>query len=109
MHQCGDCPVEISLRGQFFGLARAVERRVELRHRVPNHAGYRPSLHRDFQAGARMLLNIGDFLAAQDVVVIVTDHSDVDYVFLVENSRLIVDTRNAMKGVLAPKAEIVSA
>jgi UDP-N-acetyl-D-glucosamine dehydrogenase len=32
-----------------------------------------------------------------DCVVIVTDHSDFDYASLVEQSRLIVDTRNALK------------
>jgi UDP-N-acetyl-D-glucosamine dehydrogenase len=48
----------------------------------------------------------GDFLNAQemlpsidaaDCVVIVTDHSNVDYAAVVERSKLIVDTRNALK------------
>ena len=34
-----------------------------------------------------------------DCVVIVTDHSDVDYDFVVKNSKLVVDTRNILKGV----------
>lgn len=34
-----------------------------------------------------------------DCVVIVTDHSNVDYKFIVENSPLIIDTRNVLKGV----------
>lgn len=33
-----------------------------------------------------------------DCVVIVTDHSGIDYRWLVANARLIVDTRNALKG-----------
>jgi UDP-N-acetyl-D-glucosamine dehydrogenase len=37
-------------------------------------------------------------VAAADCVVIVTDHSGVDYASVVANSRLIVDTRNALKG-----------
>jgi len=34
-----------------------------------------------------------------DCVVIVTDHSSVDYGFIVRNSKLIVDTRNVLKNV----------
>ena len=41
--------------------------------------------------------------AAADCVVIVTDHSSFDYPALVERSRLIVDTRNALKGIGSPK------
>jgi UDP-N-acetyl-D-glucosamine dehydrogenase len=36
--------------------------------------------------------------AEADCVVIVTDHSAFDYQALVRNSRLVVDTRNALKG-----------
>jgi len=38
-------------------------------------------------------------------VVIVTDHKDFDYARVVECSKLIVDTRNALKG--NPSAKIV--
>jgi UDP-N-acetyl-D-glucosamine dehydrogenase len=41
--------------------------------------------------------------AAADCVVIITDHSSFDYKALVERSRLIVDTRNALKGIGSPK------
>ncbi|MBN1963483.1 MAG: nucleotide sugar dehydrogenase [Anaerolineae bacterium] len=37
------------------------------------------------------------WLKAADIVVIVTDHSDFDYDWIVENSKLVVDTRNATK------------
>ena len=40
---------------------------------------------------------------AADCVVIVTDHSGVDYRSLVERSSLIVDTRNALKGFRSEK------
>ncbi|HEY2380070.1 MAG TPA: nucleotide sugar dehydrogenase [Terriglobia bacterium] len=40
---------------------------------------------------------------AADCVVIVTDHSAVDYTGVVERSKLIVDTRNALKGFRSPK------
>jgi UDP-N-acetyl-D-glucosamine dehydrogenase len=40
-----------------------------------------------------------DYLAEQDCVLIVTDHSSFDYPFIAEHSRLIVDTRNALRAV----------
>jgi UDP-N-acetyl-D-glucosamine dehydrogenase len=41
--------------------------------------------------------------AAADCVVIVTDHSGFDYAALVERSKLIVDTRNALKSYVSDK------
>jgi UDP-N-acetyl-D-glucosamine dehydrogenase len=50
-----------------------------------------------------------EFLRGQDCVVIVTDHDDVDYEFVVANCRLIVDTRNATAGMDNPGCQIVKA
>jgi UDP-N-acetyl-D-glucosamine dehydrogenase len=50
-----------------------------------------------------------EYLQAQDCVLIVTDHSRYDWTWIGEYAPLIVDTRNAMKNVIAPKAKIVSA
>lgn len=36
-------------------------------------------------------------LTAQDAVIIVTDHSDIDYGFVAAHSSLVIDTRNAAK------------
>ena len=36
-------------------------------------------------------------LSAADAVLVITDHSNVDYHLVVRNSRLILDTRNALK------------
>ena len=44
-----------------------------------------------------------DNLAQYDAVVIVTDHSTYDYKAIVEQSQLVVDTRNATKGIESPK------
>ena len=41
--------------------------------------------------------------AEADCVVIVTDHAAFDYRALVDRSRLIVDTRNALKGMTSDK------
>jgi UDP-N-acetyl-D-glucosamine dehydrogenase len=40
-----------------------------------------------------------EFLAVQDCVVIVTDHSSFNYEWIVQHAPLVVDTRNATKGV----------
>ena len=44
-------------------------------------------------------------VADADCVVIITDHKGFDYGALVQNSKLIVDTRNALKGVNSPKIQ----
>jgi len=46
----------------------------------------------------------GEAAAAEaDCVVIVTDHAAFDYQALVDRSRLVVDTRNALKGIVSGK------
>jgi UDP-N-acetyl-D-glucosamine dehydrogenase len=50
-----------------------------------------------------------EFLAEQDCVVIVTDHSAYDWDLIVENARLVVDTRNATADCATPSARIVKA
>jgi len=44
-----------------------------------------------------------DNLAQFDAVVIVTDHTSYDYKAIVEQSQLVIDTRNATKGIDSPK------
>jgi len=44
-----------------------------------------------------------DNLGVYDCVLIVTDHSDYDYAKIVRESNLVVDTRNATKGISSPK------
>ncbi|MGA2652103.1 MAG: nucleotide sugar dehydrogenase [Terracidiphilus sp.] len=44
-----------------------------------------------------------DNLAQYDAVVIVTDHSTYNYKSIVDQSQLVVDTRNATKGIGSPK------
>jgi len=46
------------------------------------------------------------FLNDQDAVLISTDHSDFDYEFIVENSDLVIDTRNATQFVASGKSKI---
>ena len=48
-------------------------------------------------------------LVAADCVVIVTNHDVIDYNLIGTHSKLVVDTRNAMKSVVSPNARIVKA
>ncbi|MBZ5570621.1 MAG: nucleotide sugar dehydrogenase [Acidobacteriia bacterium] len=53
----------------------------------------------DLQMKCVPLDNLGQY----DCVLIVTDHSDYDYARIVRESQLVVDTRNATKGIKSPK------
>lgn len=48
-----------------------------------------------------------ELLAQADCVLILTDHSNVDYNQVASSARLIVDTRNAMKNVISNRDKII--
>lgn len=48
-----------------------------------------------------------ELLESVDCVVILTDHSGVDYDFVVQHARAVVDTRNATRGVAAGLEKVV--
>ena len=50
-----------------------------------------------------------EILAQMDAVIIVTDHSDYDFAEIVTHSNLIIDTRNATKGIKGAEEKIVMA
>jgi len=70
---------------------------------VSYHDPYFPFIGRgrkyDLQMKRAELENIGQY----DCIVIVTDHSDYDYNHIVREAQLVVDTRNATKGIESPK------
>ena len=47
-----------------------------------------------------------DYLASLDCALITTDHTSVDYVFVVQHASLIVDTRNATRSVAEDRVKI---
>jgi UDP-N-acetyl-D-glucosamine dehydrogenase len=55
--------------------------------------------HYDLNMTNTPLDNLGRF----DAVLIVTDHSKYDYKVIVEQAQLVIDTRNATKGIDSPK------
>ena len=47
------------------------------------------------------------YLSQQDMILILTNHSNIDYNWLVDNSRVILDTRNACKGIKSDKIRLL--
>jgi UDP-N-acetyl-D-glucosamine dehydrogenase len=64
---------------------------------------YFPTVGRGRKYDLQMKCTPLDNLAQYDCVLIVTDHSDYDYQRIVRESQLVVDTRNATKGIKSPK------
>jgi UDP-N-acetyl-D-glucosamine dehydrogenase len=73
----------------------------------PHVARLRKTRQYDFPLESRELT--AEFLASQDCVLIVTDHSAYDYDFIVRHSNLVLDTRNATKNVRDGREKIVKA
>ena len=73
---------------------------------VVYHDPYVPRFDVDDLAMTRVNLD-RDALWTADCVVITTDHSSYDWKWVVQNSRLIVDTRNATRGVGTGHARVV--
>jgi len=64
---------------------------------------YFPFVGRGRKYDLQMTRSSLDDLGKYDCVLIVTDHSDYDYQRIVRESQLVVDTRNALKGIDSPK------
>jgi UDP-N-acetyl-D-glucosamine dehydrogenase len=84
---------------------------VEKGAKVDYNDPYIPKTHRqrrhDLQMKSKDLS--AKMLAGYDVVLISTDHSDYDYGWIVNNSQLVVDTRNATAEVRRGRRKIVKA
>lgn len=64
---------------------------------------YFPEVSRGRKYDLQMKCAPLDNLGTYDCVLIVTDHSDYDYEKIVSEAKLVVDTRNATKGIRSPK------
>jgi len=82
---------------------RLLERRGAV---VTYHDPHVPSFREDGHEAFSVPLT-KDALAAADAVVIVTEHREVDYQFVVDHTSLIIDTRHALAKVKAGKARII--
>ena len=70
---------------------------------VSYHDPYFPFIGRGRKYDLQMKCADLKEVSQYDCVVIVTDHSDYDYRQIVEEAKLVVDTRNATKGIESPK------
>ncbi len=70
---------------------------VEVSYNDPYFAFVGKGRKYDLQMKNTPLENLGQY----DCVLIVTDHSDYDFKKIVSESKLVVDTRNATKGIQA--------
>ncbi len=52
-------------------------------------------------------VELGPAVREADCVVVCTDHSAYNWETLAREARLVVDTRNALRHVAAPRAEVV--
>ena len=72
---------------------------------------YIPKTHKQRQHNLGMTSKklSAKMLAAYDIVLISTDHTDYDYDWIVKNAKLVVDTRNATAKVRKGRRKIVKA
>ncbi len=70
---------------------------------VSYHDPYFPFIGKGRKYDLQMKRTELDKLGQYDCIVIVTDHSDYDYKKIVSEAHLVVDTRNATKGINSPK------
>jgi UDP-N-acetyl-D-glucosamine dehydrogenase len=70
---------------------------------VSYHDPYFPSIGKGRKYDLQMKRTPLDQLGQYDCIVIVTDHSDYDYAKIVGEAQLVVDTRNATKGMNSAK------
>jgi UDP-N-acetyl-D-glucosamine dehydrogenase len=70
---------------------------------VSYHDPYFPFIGKGRKYDLQMKRTELDKLGEYDCIVIITDHSDYDYKKIVGEAQLVVDTRNATKGIDSPK------
>ena len=80
---------------------------AEIYYNDPMIPKLKPGRKHDFSFSSTPLSE--EVLKSMDLVMILTDHSDYDYQWIVENSRLVLDTRNATKDVTTGREKIVKA
>jgi UDP-N-acetyl-D-glucosamine dehydrogenase len=72
---------------------------VEVSYNDPYFPAIGKGRHYDLQMQCAPLKELGQY----DCILIVTDHSDYDYPGIVNEAKLIVDSRNATRGIVSPK------
>jgi UDP-N-acetyl-D-glucosamine dehydrogenase len=81
------------------------ERGAELTYNDPHVPRLPPMRHHDVPDLTSRELT-AEYLAAQDCVLIATDHTAYDYDFIVRHARMVLDTRNATRNVTEGRERI---
>jgi UDP-N-acetyl-D-glucosamine dehydrogenase len=84
-----------------------LQKGVEVSYNDPYVPVLKRSRHYDFGLKSTPLTR--ESLGDMDAVIIATDHTSYDYSFIVESSRLVIDTRNATRQVQRDRDRIVFA
>lgn len=91
-----------------FKLLELLERKhAQLSYHDPYVPTLKPGRRHDFRLSSVALT--AETVAAADAVLIATDHTTVDYDFVVQHARLVVDARNATRNVRHGREKIVLA
>jgi len=72
---------------------------VEVTYNDPYFPSIGKGRHYDLQTQCAPLRDLGQY----DCILILTDHSDYDYPGIVKEAKLVVDSRNATRGITSPK------
>ena len=83
------------------------DRGAKITYNDPHVPKLHPMRKYNFTMSSKPLTD--ELLREADLVVIITDHSEYDYRWIVNNASLVVDTRNATKGIRSAKAKIIKA
>ena len=84
-----------------------LERGAEVSYNDPWIPRLRPTRKHDFRMKSTPLTP--ETLAKADAVIIVTDHSAYDFADIVSHARLVIDTRNATRGITGAGKKIIMA
>ncbi len=82
---------------------------AEIDYHDPHIPEIPPTREYHMYAGIKSVGLTASAISSYDCVLISTNHSSVDYEFVVKNARLVVDTRNATNGISDPEGKIVKA
>ena len=89
-------------------MERLLEKGAEVEYNDP-HIPTLPSMRRYPGLAKESRPLSVEYLGSRDCVLIVTDHSAYDWAWIVAHSPLVVDTRNATRGVSAGSGRVVRA
>jgi UDP-N-acetyl-D-glucosamine dehydrogenase len=83
------------------------DRGANITYNDPHVPKLQPTRKYNFTMSSKALT--AELLKEAELVLIITDHSQYDFRWVVNNASLVVDTRNATKGIRSARARIIKA